>query len=114
MVTTSLVRSYFHTNKQGSVIAMSGTSAALTEGPYTSTLTATASPAPQPVRRQVSPIASLGGVSTQRQASTTTAHAIIHPSSAVFFKPIRLDTPRISTSTLTSEMIPRIVRRQRL
>jgi len=35
MVTTSLVRSYFHTNKQGSVIAMSGTSAALTEGPYT-------------------------------------------------------------------------------
>jgi len=35
MVTTSLVRSYFHTNKQGSVIAMSGNSAALAEGPYT-------------------------------------------------------------------------------
>jgi RHS repeat-associated protein len=32
---TSFVKTFFHENKQGSVIAMSGASAALTEGPYT-------------------------------------------------------------------------------
>ena len=35
MIPAAGVKTYFHTNKQGSVIAMSGTSAALAEGPYT-------------------------------------------------------------------------------
>jgi RHS repeat-associated protein len=35
VVTAAGAKSYFHTNRQGSVIAMSGASAALIEGPYT-------------------------------------------------------------------------------
>ena len=35
MVTAAGAKSYFHTNRQGSVIAMSGSGAVLSEGPYT-------------------------------------------------------------------------------
>ncbi len=101
---------YFHINKQGSVIAMSNTAAGRAEGAlYLRPPTAIASPAPPPrPASQASPSASRAGGSTPRPGCSTTAPATTPPRSAASCRPIRWGMRQISISMPMSEMIRRI------
>jgi YD repeat-containing protein len=104
MVPASGSNEYFQTDHHGTVIATTGSTEKPAEGPFVTTVTATA-------RRRVRvaiPTNSSAAVSIRRRTSTTTARGTTRRKSGGSCRRIPSDTRPTWISTPTSEMIQRI------